>query len=1331
MRSGLFAAGSNHEIRDLAPMKLSAQSALLRGSDYHHAVAWLWACRMLLEPAEVLSVAVEDSDGGAFDDVVVRRDRGRDVYIQCKSSNYSDVIIDEEWLLSSGSQSGISPLQRFYRTYANLNDRGSGSFLLELWTNRGFDHQHPLLGGLLDAKHNRINVGRASEAGSRSRTGKTRDCWASHLGIPKGELAQFLETVTWKHTGSELDLRDQARPLMRLAGLRDDHPAVSTGIGIVREWVTDGLGPQTADHVGRSATEMGLVPTLFDIGHETDDVVEELQMGLPPTCVVHLKLMQRHANSVSVRTTELLSRDVSRTPGVLAREIEGPPDWLAEAGHGAWDAIAGFLSAHELPGADRARKYAIERQSPYSELHRIHDAFDVAEAGDVENACEILDIIPEDQPIRELARSHVNGDADGVVAISQRTELSRSSNAQISITSSLMLVGAYRTIGQFEEAIGILDYLRGRFRDRGSIALHQAVLKIELAAQSAQQRVDRPDLLESAVELGLAARDLYRAWDGPSARAVAIAAQALLMLDEPQQVCELATVSPAGQATPKEASDASVINYYAHALIATDNLAEIDNLDFDQLGVYEETFLKAIRAHSGKQSNARELMQHAISLAKSDEEQLMAMRGLALFGEHDAQMLAEIDSARPADIALISALAKYHRGGLDAAISELTPYQFNSQIHAEFAAQILHEKGESKAAVELLSDAAAATGSGFLYVSAVRLLMRLGQLTEAEDLALTALAGSLSMGVERRLRLAHVEIANQTREWARMEDYGRALLLRFPEVPMAPWAVINALVFQAKFDEARKFIVEHPAFPIDEATASLAVQVYGAVGALEADFKYLLNIADEFAGSELVAGQALIALMTKGDDAQISEEDRRRLQDRLDDFCKRFPESQILRNYSFSGPQEMLEFLEQSTKPPSIEMAQAVNRVRTGGMPYGVLRFMRALPYAELLSVPVAEQLTAVSIDSDIRESERCVARSAISNAISVDSSVAAFFVLAGLNDESIDTQFWRIYVADELLTDARAAVLSAGMPITGFATHDPVFDQLSFIEPHEQRELGRNRTEAMLKRMLNWYSVPSANITAHWTNDGDHLRPWDASLRVALERGCALWCDDLALRQWAIAEGIPAFGTFALYEALVDADANGVRSLDAIKPDLLRSRISDIPMTWPELTDLANESSELDPAILRFLERPASWTSPRQMLEWCLDQFKETNEIEGRRRVVQLLNSASTGAGLVGDPNVANRVLVSLLAYSIARADDADVTPALLASSKYACRSIDPSGSLDVLVPAVNSVWKVFNSSLKPAEAAQTMVKLFATCDQAVRTLVAMTVFGPRDDLN
>lgn len=250
-------------------MTLPARAAALRGDDYQHAIAWYWACYMLAEPA-ICSVSVEDRDGGAFDDVVVRYGSGKSLYWQVKSSNYGRTVLDEDYLLTS-TPNGRSPLQRFHRTWREVREREEEN-QFALVTNRGFDRQHPFLGELLDLYDERIVVERIP-AEPRGAVAESCKKWAAHLGIDTVELLDFLSCLTLRTSGSESDWDERARAQMQLAGLRADDEALIVGKHLVRTWVKTGAGPQDRDSLKRQVAEKNLLArtgTLVFEVHGTD-----------------------------------------------------------------------------------------------------------------------------------------------------------------------------------------------------------------------------------------------------------------------------------------------------------------------------------------------------------------------------------------------------------------------------------------------------------------------------------------------------------------------------------------------------------------------------------------------------------------------------------------------------------------------------------------------------------------------------------------------------------------------------------------------------------------------------------------------------------------------------------------------------------------------------------------------------------------------------------------------------------------------------------------------------------------------------------------------------
>jgi hypothetical protein len=238
-------------------MSLPPRAAAIRGDDYQHAVGWVAACEALCDP-DVQSVSIEDAHGGHFDDVVTRRRSGPDVFIQVKSSNSGNVVVDSTWLLTPASAAGRSPLQHFHATWTSLTAAGR-PFELILLTNRAIDHQDPILGGLRDLITNRVRADDLQARTAASNAGKERRQWAVHLGVAEEELLAFLAQVTWRHADSEPDWDERARLLMRQAGLRTDNEAITTGKALVRSWVTTGAGAQTRDDIRRQVADRNLL----------------------------------------------------------------------------------------------------------------------------------------------------------------------------------------------------------------------------------------------------------------------------------------------------------------------------------------------------------------------------------------------------------------------------------------------------------------------------------------------------------------------------------------------------------------------------------------------------------------------------------------------------------------------------------------------------------------------------------------------------------------------------------------------------------------------------------------------------------------------------------------------------------------------------------------------------------------------------------------------------------------------------------------------------------------------------------------------------------------
>ncbi|MFD9669956.1 SAVED domain-containing protein [Rhodococcus sp. NPDC059968] len=239
--------------------KLAPRAAALRGDDYQHIIGWWWMCKALREE-NIESISIEDASGGAYDDIVVRRRNAPHTYWQVKTSTTGSIVVNEQWLTTAPKgENTRSPLQRFYVTWRSLHDENPDSEF-SFVTDRAFDHTDKFF-EILDLKTHFLNVSKIAAATNRMDLGKQRTRWCSHLGIDVDELYRFLRAVKWENPGGESHFFERASAAMELAGLLDDENAVKLGRDLVREIVTDGLGPQSRDQIKTMISENNLLVT--------------------------------------------------------------------------------------------------------------------------------------------------------------------------------------------------------------------------------------------------------------------------------------------------------------------------------------------------------------------------------------------------------------------------------------------------------------------------------------------------------------------------------------------------------------------------------------------------------------------------------------------------------------------------------------------------------------------------------------------------------------------------------------------------------------------------------------------------------------------------------------------------------------------------------------------------------------------------------------------------------------------------------------------------------------------------------------------------------------
>ena len=814
---------------------------------------------------------------------------------------------------------------------------------------------------------------------------------------------------------------------------------------------------------------------------------------------------------------------------------------------------------------------------------------------------------------------------------------------------------------------------------------------------------------------------------GPSAQAVGLAASALLALDQPERVCQVVMARPEGEAEPQEAEDAWVVEPLAHALLALGRIDELDKLDLDLIGDSEEALIRALQARDRGDADAVDLMRAAVENSEDDRSRVMALEGLAMFGEINEASLASLDPGGGAEADRIRAMAAYHRDDYAAASELLMPHRCSSTEHAELLADCQRRSGALEQACETLLECAEALDDPSLHSSAARALIDAERYEKAETVALGALARNPSQVVESRLRRTLLETAEAVEDWSAMEQYGRDLCGRFPDLPMGSWAVVYALHRQARHREAWGCLVEHDLSPDNESAALVAISVYVAMDAPAQDADRLLRIARTFSESEEVVGNAIGALMVgKGGRVPLNDHQLSEFRDLIVGFEERFPESTVLRRRTFDGGEQWLETVRSQTEQRSFDVEPILRDVRHGRLPYGMLQTIAPVPYAESLQLQAASYLTAVSADVETRKRERAAASDSLGTVVAVDTSVAALGMHARLDVVRMGAVFHRVLIADELLTDAREAVTSAGTPAAAYAGYEPLVDDVvvSRVEP-EELEQAVEAAQQVAATLNSWQRVVSSRLQFADRVQNPGMRPWDSSLRVASSKDCPLWCDDVALRKLAESEGIPTFGTYALYEVLaLEQGKDWLPSPTDMKMRLLRARIADVPISLLELQEAVDDSDGVDAAVNLFLGRQFSWRDPSETLLWYLKRVSGLIAASWSQVIPDLLFMASCGLGSAVVADQRQAALGEILAATLWEVWDPTMAPTLLKCSRFATRRIDPSAEVNPLHDAVRHLLTFLEDKFKPEMAAQIVMSIFSRAEPADKLAVASIVF-------
>jgi tetratricopeptide (TPR) repeat protein len=222
---------------------------------------------------------------------------------------------------------------------------------------------------------------------------------------------------------------------------------------------------------------------------------------------------------------------------------------------------------------------------------------------------------------------------------------------------------ALRGLGRVDDAIDFLEKAIERYPLGAGHRIELAYLYLH-RSQTPGPRARIADKTR-ALELALEARDLRRAWGGPSGKAVEIACNAAAGLGDFAGAVRLGTPPPRGDATAAEAGYAAVqmtMSELGHLTGDVDLLEELSRTE--ATGKFGPAFIRAeaLLTNGGPSDEARDAYLQAWALASTEEEKMRLWLGMAAAGPDEMPGADEL-AARTDEIPLIVEGAAPHRHG--------------------------------------------------------------------------------------------------------------------------------------------------------------------------------------------------------------------------------------------------------------------------------------------------------------------------------------------------------------------------------------------------------------------------------------------------------------------------------------------------------------------------------------------------------------------------------------------------------------------------------------------------------------------------------------------
>lgn len=235
--------------------------------------------------------------------------------------------------------------------------------------------------------------------------------------------------------------------------------------------------------------------------------------------------------------------------------------------------------------------------------------------------------------------------------------------------------------------------------------------------------------------------------------------------------------------------------------------------------------------------------------------------------------------------------------------------------------------------------------------------------------------------------------------------------------------------------------------------------------------------------------------------------------------------------------------------------------------------------------------------------------------------------------------------------------------------------------------------------------SLEWCDIVADPSYDGDpRNRDWSSPIRAAREQGASLLSDDAAFRAVARSEGVAAFGSLQLLEALVADGRLPGNLIEEAHQRLTQIRAAELPLLNEFLRIAKNDAWKATGYAAFLLARPVTWTPPSAGWRAYATLITKLPEKEPGE-IAAWCGSALCGLCLVSSPQTVPAVAAALVAWTALEIRDKAVLPTLLAVGEQVIRRFAPGA--DLLRDVVHHLATTIRQLVPPGLAARVILSM------------------------